>query len=185
MMTFPFIEQSGTLQQFINSWSHYYDYGDEAAYTKHITNNPFSKEDVRRLFLWKNGMRLSVKKNLSLETKIVSKLDVINRFKQNGEDLTFPMICDSFSDVSAIWLIFIAHIINAQKFPIFDQHVYRAMIFLQEGKKKELNTNNGTKLMIYEREYLAFYNSLLPQISDYKEFDEAMWTFGRFMYQYR
>lgn len=184
MIKFPVISDTGTINQFIDCWSRFYDYSGTDTYHKHLKNHPLTVDDLHELFKWKNGMRLSVLKDNSLETKIIPKLKIINNLRGERK-LSFQTINDNFSDVSAIWRIFLAHIINSEKFPIFDQHVYRAMIFLLTNKIEELKNNDQIKLHKYEHEYLIFFNSVSPEITDYKKYDEAMWTFGKFLSQSR
>lgn len=184
MTDFPIIVNKGTIIQFIDCWSKYYDYRGNKIYFKHIKKNKLEADDISELFKWKNGMRLSTLKGISFETKIIPRLGIINDLKQERR-ITFQTITDSFHDVSAIWRIFLAHIINPNRFPIFDQHVYRAMIYLQTKKIEELKNTDKVKLEKYENEYLEFFNDISPEISDYKKYDEAMWAFGRFLKQNR
>jgi len=184
MIKFPIIEDNGTINQFIDCWSRFYNYGGDEMYFRIIKNNPIKKDDIRELFKWKNGMRLAPLKDNSLETKIVPKLELINALK-NDRKITFQTINENFKDVSAIWRIFLAHIIKPDEFPIFDQHVYRSMIYLQTNKIEEMKNNNQIKLHKYEHEYLKFFNSISLEITDYKKYDEAMWVFGKFLKQIR
>jgi hypothetical protein len=182
MTDFPIIVNKGTISQFIDCWSKYYDFSGNEIYFKHLNKNTLEASDIRELFKWKNGMRLSTLKGISFETKIMPRLDIINDLKSD-KSLAFQTINDSFHDVSAIWRIFLAHIINPSRFPIFDQHVYRAMIYLQTKKIEELKNSDKVKLEKYENEYLEFFNDISTEISDYKKYDEAMWAFGRFLKQ--
>lgn len=184
MNNFPFVSDAGTIHQFIECWSKFYNYGGIEEYFIHINNNPLTEEDVRELFKWKNGMRLSDKKDISIEAKVIPKLHIINALR-NGDEITFQTISDNFRDVSAIWRIFVAHIINPEQFPIFDQHDYRAMKYLQTRIVEELKNNDKVKLNIYEHEYMKFYHSFASEADHYKIFDEAMWAFGKFLIQNR
>ena len=71
MTDFPIIVNIGTINQFIDCWSKYYDYRGNEIYFKHLNKNPLETEDIRELFKWKNGMRLSTLKGISFETKIM------------------------------------------------------------------------------------------------------------------
>ena len=184
MTDFPIIVNKGTVSQFIDCWSRFYDYSGNEIYFKHLNKNTLEAGDIQELFKWKNGMRLSTLKGISFETKILPRLGIINDLKQE-RSIAFQSINDSFHDVSAIWRIFLAHIIKPNKFPIFDQHVYRAMIYLQTKEIKELKSIDKVKLEKYENEYLKFYYSISPEIYDYKKYDEAMWVFGKFLKQKR
>lgn len=64
-------------------------------------------------------------------------------------------------------------------FPIYDQHVHRAMAHLQGWTELEIPKSNKKKIEIYLEEYLDFYNSFkgLP----HKKVDEALWSYGKFL----
>jgi hypothetical protein len=94
----------------------------------------------------------------------------VNRFK------------NEFADISAIWKLFLLHIIAPNIYPIFDQHVYRACIYLTTQKLKEIPLSNNKKEQIYFQDYLEFFNDIvatsqLPR----KQVDEALFSFGRFL----
>ncbi|MBK7407979.1 MAG: hypothetical protein IPJ40_07795 [Saprospirales bacterium] len=126
---------------------------------------------------------LSTKKEKGLKKKILPHLDQINAFKKQGET-DFNKISAAFKDVSAIWLIFLAHAINKEAFPIFDQHVYRAMHYLETGSVEEIPKGNPKKLSIYQERYLLFYQQNRQYADNYKEWDEALWAFGKFLGRY-
>jgi hypothetical protein len=182
MTDFPIIVNKGTVNQFIDCWSKYYNYSGNEIYFKHLNKCKIEAEDIRELFKWKNNMRLSIKKDISIETKIIPRLSILNDLKKE-KDIVFKTISDAFYNVPAIWRIFLAHIIKPNTFPIFDQHVYRAMIYLQTNKIEELKNRDKAKLEKYEYEYLRFFNDISSKISDYKKYDEAMWAFGKFLKQ--
>lgn len=186
MNNFPVIGiHQGNLEEFVTCWSRLYDYDQlyqEAFYNKHIYNNPLTKDDITELFIWKNGMPLSVLKGESLNKKILPKLDLINQYR--NESVDFETIQTTFNNLSAIWLIFVAHIISPRKYPIFDQHVYRAFIFLRDKVITRISENDKIKLRIYQDEYLPFFNRYLVHIDNHKKLDEAMWSFGRFLSLY-
>jgi hypothetical protein len=184
MTDFPIIVNKGTISQFIDCWNRFYDYSGNEIYFKHLNKNTLEASDIKELFKWKNGMRLSTLKDISFETKILPRLGILNDLKKE-KGISFQTINNSFPDVSAIWRIFLAHIIKPNRFPIFDQHVYRSMVYLQTNKIEELENNDHIKLHKYEHEYLSFFNEVSPEIADYKKYDEAMWAFGRFLKQNR
>ena len=49
------------------------------------------------------------------------------------------------------------------KYPIFDQNVYRAMHYLQTGIIEEIPSKNIDKQMAYINEYAPFYTELEEQ----------------------
>lgn len=184
MNKYPIIKHVGSVTQFIDCWSKYYNAYSDEIYFSHINNDLLSENDIRELFVWKNGMKLSDLKSHSIETKVISKLMVINTLRKTDK-LDFDTISANFKDVSAIWKIFLMHIINPAEFPIFDQHVYRAMRYIKTNQIEELRNNDQIKLRIYENEYLVFYRDLSSEINDYRKLDKALWAFGKFLTQGR
>ncbi len=181
MNNYPILNiAKSNLNEFIDYWSNIYAYDqrfNEKLYQQNINADPIEKDNIEQLFLWKNGMNLSANKTSSLSEKILTKLELINHFRIDVPD--FDIIRNTFKNVSAIWLIFLAHIISPKKYPIFDQHVYRAYSYLTTGKIKGISNYDKEKLEIYEKEYLPFFNQNLRNVKDYKKLDEAMWSFGR------
>jgi hypothetical protein len=78
-----------------------------------------------------------------------------------------------------IWKIFALHIMYPDKYPIFDQNVYRAMHYLQTGTFKEIPSKNTDKQAAYINEYMPFYK----EQGDYegRKLDKALFTFGQFL----
>lgn len=63
---------------------------------------------------------------------------------------------------------------------MFDQHVYRAMVFLQgQGRNELAEDSERQKIDLYLNQYLSFFN----QFKNFDSFkvDQALWTFGRFI----
>ena len=79
------ITESDDINTFITFWSQLYSYSNEAIYKKNISQKVFDAESVQELFKWKNGMRLSDLKQISLNIKIIDKLEVINYLKSKDE----------------------------------------------------------------------------------------------------
>ena len=63
--------------------------------------------------------------------------------------------------------------------PIFDQHTYRAMKYLQTGAIVEIASTNKQKYESYTNEYKPFLTSLKQ--SDTRKTDKALFTFGQFL----
>ncbi len=129
-------------------------------------------------------MELSGKKKEAYE-KVKIHLDLINKFRH--EPKIMEEYDSHFGDISAIWRIFLYHIIQPKVLPIFDQHVYRAYAAITKLERKELPLNNKEKLRIYKEEYHPFFfdfpgmNRTNDFICKYTVFDmdKALWTFGR------
>lgn len=168
------------LNSFINSWSKLYSYSNEAIYNKSIAKVTFTKTDIQNLYKWKNGMKLSVLKQKSLDTKITSKLTIINAFKKS-ENLNLEDFQKEFKEVSAVWKIFLLHTIKPTKFPIYDQHIHRAFLFINNEDWTNISNSSITdkaKEKFYFNTYLPFIES--QNINDLKKLDEAF-AFGQFL----
>jgi len=184
---FPVAEFRQTdFQSFINYWSRYYNYKPEHEnefYHIPIASTTLNRNDLLKLFEWKNGSVLSARKAKSFNDKIISRLSELNEIKSRGIE-SVKDVQKIRPDLSAIWLIFLTHIIDKQSFPIFDMHVFRAYNYLTTNTILEISNNDTKKLLQYDS-YLSYYNALKPQIKDYKKWDEAMWAFGKFLSRYK
>jgi hypothetical protein len=175
------LNQSKDLDTFIEYWSKLYSYSNESVYKNAISQKEFEKNHIQDLFVWKNGMKLSDLKQKSLESKILSKLDLINRLKINKE-VDLVLFKNEFKSLTTVWKIFLLHIIAPKEFPIYDQHIHRSFLFIhQEEFTKISNTtiNNIQKEEFYFERYLPFIRE--NNIKDLKKLDEAFFAFGQFL----
>lgn len=171
---------------FINYWRKYYNYSpdkEEKYYLEPISKNKLTYDDLLLLFKWKNGSNLSTLKQISFDKNVGAFVDEINNLKVKRIKSVKDVEAIS-PGLSAIWLIFLAHIIDKESFPIYDMHVFRAHNYLGNKFIAEIPTNRLLKLQNYES-YLAYFNMLKPQIDDYKAWDEAMWGFGKYLSRFK
>ena len=180
-LTFPILTktQSGSLQDFISFWSKLYAYDNAVLYDK-IHHKVLSEKDIKDLYQWKNGMKLSQAKEKSLNTKIIKKIDIINSLRATTEfDLDYFL--EEFKEVSVVWKVFLLHIINSSIYPIYDQHIHRAYRFINNQSSDGISAsmNEGTKLKFYIEEYYPFVKG--SKIKDLKKMDEAFFAFGQFI----
>ena len=180
-LIFPILTniQSGILQEFISFWSRLYAYDNAALYDK-IHYKVLSEKDIKDLYQWKNGMKLSQAKEKSLNTKIIKKLNIINSLRATIEfDLDYFL--KEFKEVSVVWKVFLLHIISPSMYPIYDQHIHRAYRFMNneasDGIKASMN--ESVKLKFYFEEYYPFVKE--SKIKDLKKMDEAFFAFGQFI----
>lgn len=165
-------------REFVDFWSSFYDYLLEGYYTPIIGKKRFSDEDLVKLFEWKNGSKLAQKKKKVL-TSIIAKIDQINALKAS---FCLDTFLEEFKFVKgAIWKIYLLHVIQPDKFPIFDQHVYRAYLFISKDQRAEIPNNNRRKEDVYFSEYVSFFNGLSGSGISKKKLDEALWAFGKFL----
>jgi hypothetical protein len=78
-----------------------------------------------------------------------------------------------------IWNIFFLHCLAPGTWPIFDQHTYRAMHYMQTGHIKEIGYTNKLKYEAYESKYIPFVASLKGPTP--RTVDRALFAFGRFL----
>jgi hypothetical protein len=180
-LTFPILtnRQSGSLQEFISFWSKLYAYDNAGLYYK-IHYKVLSEKDIKYLYQWKNGMKLSQAKEKSLDTKIIKKLNIINSLRATTEfDLNYFL--KEFKEVSVVWKVFLLHIISPSKYPIYDQHTHRAYRFMnkQASDGIKASMNESVKLKFYFKEYYPFVKE--SNIKDLKKMDEAFFAFGQFI----
>ena len=164
---------------FIQYWKPFYHYGKEDLYAP-IHKNKLKKEDLEKLFVWKNGMKLSVAKNKSFETKIASKLSIVNQLKASNK-FDLEAFLNEFKSVSVVWKIFLLHIVKPNNYPIYDQHVHRAYQYMNDKDFDKIRSSMSEKkkLNFYLYEYLPFVNRM--EIKNLKEMDEAFFAFGQFL----
>lgn len=174
------IKSEENFQSFIDSWAKLYTFSNESFYKRSISKQYYTEIDIQNLFVWKNGMRLSRLKQKSLDQKIKSKLDFINQLK--GLNFDIEVFRDEFSNLSTVWKIFLLHIIKPNKYPIYDQHIHRAFLYINKEKWNEVSNtslNNKQKEEFYFNRYLPFIIS--QKIKDIKKLDEALFAFGQFL----
>jgi hypothetical protein len=172
-------EWAPTAAKFIDFWADQWSAKDKQQdailYTPYI-RKPLTPDSLRKLFEWKNQMPLA-KKKLKTVDRFISRLKELERLSDTTDPKTF---LDTFKDGGAIWRIFLLHCWSQSKYPIYDQHVHRAMTFICERRCEEIGGwNDRKKIEAYVRKYIPFFNSLGthgPQ-----RIDQALMVLGRFI----
>jgi hypothetical protein len=183
-MNLPVLSMSPTKDwmSFIDFWSSMYFYKLEDNYNSRINKRIFDEEDILKLYIWKNGTGLSKAKKISIETKIITNLDHINDSKANQNyDLNDHL--SKYRNVSAVWSIFLLHLIHPKNFPIYDQHIHRAFVFItgtDDYHKIDEKLTDNLKFKFYSEIYLPFIEENLKDF-DLKKIDEAFFAFGQFL----
>lgn len=167
-MNITFKIQSKNLQQFIEHWSSKYFYKDEDKYNRNI-GKPFTEESRTDLFEWKNGSVISQKKTLS----------ILKNYPLTFQGNVEERYLDHKKSGGAIWNIFYLHCLDSNKWPIFDQHTFRAMRYLQLGEIHEIGNSDKQKYEYYQSEYIPFIGSLGD--IDHRTLDKALFAFGQFL----
>jgi hypothetical protein len=157
---------------FIEFWASRYVDPRESLYDENI-GKPLTPESVMALFEWKNGGKLSDRKKTSVHQHYVSRINEPLPHEVRGFLKSFGL-----NNGGSIWPIFWLHCCN-QQFPIFDQHVYRAMTFIQHRESDELNKySDKQKIDFYLDRYIPFY-AQLGNLD--RRADKALWMFGKFL----
>lgn len=173
-------KQSDNLTDFIAYWSQLYAYGQAEKYAK-IHKNILSTEDLTALYEWKNGMKLSEAKAKSLTSKIIQRINIINDLKA-AKKINMNDFLSEFKHVSAVWKLFLLHIIQPDEYPIYDQHIHRAYSFIKKQSTEGIKStiSDAKKLKFYFEEYLPFVKE--TGFKDLKKMDEAFFAFGQFIH---
>jgi hypothetical protein len=160
---------------FIEFWSGRYTGYDDDFYEANV-GQELTEERILRWFAWKNGRRLSDRKRDSVLKNYVARRDELAAIPA-GE--TPAQTLARFSDGGAIWRIFWLHCWQPERFPIYDQHVHRAMRFIQAGAIEEIPDYDPDKIRAYVGQYMPFHVQFngLPQ----RAVDKALWAFGKFI----
>jgi hypothetical protein len=139
-------------------------------------------ESARELFAWKamlmNSESIKAGKHPFVKT-VICNLDRFQSLQLNTPEDANNFLTNELKNKGMIWKIFTLHIMYPERYPIFDQNVYRAMQYLQTGTIKEISSKNSDKQTSYITEYLPFYNAhgYYPD----RKLDKALFSFGQFL----
>jgi hypothetical protein len=127
-------------------------------------------------FVWKNGTPLSEPKQKAVLKNFVARREELATIRA---DESPSEIFARFADGGAIWRIFWLHCWQPSRFPIYDQHVHRAMRFIQSGVIEEIPAKDPDKISAYIEQYMPFHARFdgLP----HRDVDKALWAFGKFI----
>jgi hypothetical protein len=159
-------------EDFVDFWGRLYSGYDEAFYQANI-GQPLTEDRILKWFEWKNGTPLSPLKAQSIlryslpEERLPADApdDAIQGFLNRGG--------------GAIWRIFWLHLQHPKLFPIYDQHVHRAMAFMLNWETLEIPLHNPTKVRSYLEKYRPFFSQFADLPS--RSVDRALWAFGKFL----
>lgn len=167
-MHFSFYIGQDNAHEFIEHWSLKYNYSKEYLYDENI-GEPLTKKSLEALFEWKNGSKLSMKKQSSVKCNY--PIDFSGCIKER--------YLNANQSGGAIWNIFYLHCLEPESWPIFDQHTYRAMVYLKTGFIKEIPTSDKKKYTIYEQEYVPFIK--IFKSTEQRKIDKAIFSLGKFL----
>jgi len=119
---------------------------------------PLTKENIKPLFLWKNGMELS-KDKIEIVENVKERVKELNDFRKIIEP-TWKHFDDFYQNIALncvktkapVFSLFIVHIAHPINYPIIDQNVIRAYNYLIKRYESEVKPRN----------YLKIYNNSSP-----------------------
>jgi hypothetical protein len=164
---------------FVRFWSSQYWYGDDTRYEQNI-GLELTEKRIQDLFEWKNGTPLSKLKQASLYRNFVERRAELDRLRKDENP---EVLLAHFAKGGAIWRIFLLHCWQPKRFPIYDQHVHRAMAFLQTGEREEIPSYDPQKIESYCHRYLPFHAKF--EGIESRSVDKALWAFGKFLKESR
>jgi hypothetical protein len=169
-MNLSFSIDCTSLDEFIEHWSKRYpDPGKDEIYYEPYVGKPLTKVTLMKLFKWKNGSVLAPLKRRSVEINYPTP--------GSSEQLEQRYLSDR-ANGGAIWNIFYAHCVDPKAWPIFDQHTFRAMRFMQTGIIEGLPLQKRAIYQIYKTEFIPFVDILN---GERRKVDRALFAFGQFL----
>ena len=167
--------QQANPQVFVDFWSGRYHYVEEYLYAENIGQD-LTEQRILDLFRWKNGRRLSARKRDSVIRNFANRVGELAEIQPNENARAF---LNHFPEGGAIWRVFWLHCWQPAMFPIYDQHVHRAMAFIQGGEPEEIPTYDPRKIDSYIERYLPF-SATFGELNA-RSVDKALWSFGKFL----
>lgn len=161
-----------SVKEFVSFWSSQYFFPAEHLYLKNIYG-PLTRDSILSLFEWKNGGRLSKRKKESVLKNYVCRSPLPNT-TDKPELKKFLL-----KPGGAIWRIFWLHCNFPDEFPIYDQHVHRAMAKIKGWKHVEIPKTNQVKIASYLESYLPFWQIFSK--CDQRKADRAVWAYGKYL----
>lgn len=173
-------------REFVDFWSRRYFDRNEALYTEYINCSQHTVDTLTALFRWKIGaFRFKSLLERSVKSRFLSNLE---KAKTLPKDISAAQFLSTFPEGGAIHRIFWLHCWHPTRFPIYDQHVHRAMVFIETGQIEELESSSDeTKIEKYLGSYLRFYEGFADVGSEFdlkrdglpgRIIDRALVTFG-------
>lgn len=161
-----------SLASFLLHWSSKYSYSAEYKYINNI-GKPLTEESLQELFEWKNGTGsvIADRKAKSISENYPLTFNGDKRERYLNHQLSG----------GAIWNIFFLHCLDPKMWPIFDQHTFRAMHYIQTGRIMEIGNNDKQKYEVYESKYIPFVANLRAVVDDQRLIDKALFAFGQFL----
>jgi len=171
--------RDGDKESFIDLWSQHYRDDNEHLYIDNIEREK-TEGVIIELFIWKNG---SVMSKLKHER-------VLKHYKPGDKshlELNNPSKISQYvaRDAAIIWNVFWLHCLAPTRFPIYDQHAHRAMMFMV-GKSEglEVPVNKRELAECYANQFMPFFAEMVgpePTIASARQVDRSLFAFGKFL----
>lgn len=176
-----FVAADATPHQFVEFWAPYYNAAQDQPYDAHIRRDraigPYTVEAARALFRWKIGERFYASSLPGVERNFIARHEEAYALPP---DIAANAFLEIFPVGGAVWRIFWLHCCYPDRFPIYDQHVHRAMTFINEGNRDELDRHSDKrKAELYVTRYLAFHRTFAG--CNQRNADRALWVCGKFL----
>jgi len=164
--------------RFVDFWAGTYHDPREETYANCIGD--LGMMAVKSLYAWKRGhgrfRDIPERQRGSIERNFLKRLPELRRLHRNCGPRDF---LDRFSEGGAIYRIFLLHIWQPRKYPMYDQNVHRAMHFIKHGEPGELPKTHKARVQTYVERYLPFHNSFPTRRN--REVDKALFSLGQFL----
>ena len=162
---------SSDIDAFTDHWAKTYAEKPDEEDARYLQNigQPLTPQSLRELFEWKNGTSISKRKTES----IMKNYPLLFNGEPKDRYLNYRL------PGGAIWNIFYLHCLDQERWPIFDQHTYRAMNYITKGTISEIPESNRQKYSVYQNEYIPFYSSM--HVITHRKTDRAIFSFGKFL----
>ena len=173
--------EAATEDEFIGFWSEHYAYDadrEDRPYEENM-GKPMTEDGALALFTWKNGSKLSKAKRKSIQSNLLNDPDPLPE-PSDQEALTKYRIQPG----GVIFRVFWLHCNRPTGFPIYDQHVHRAMAHLLGWRDAEIPQTHQTKnrAHCYVQSYMPFFQQFAH--ADQRRVDRALWAYGKFVKAY-
>ena len=169
---------------FVDTWSSFYSYPLENKYNLHINTVLENEESFIQLFQWKNGTgNVISQQKMKAVNRYLAKYDLLKKLK---DDFSWEQFEEEFQphENSSIWKIFLLHLIDPTKFPIYDQHVFRFYNFYKNGVIEEISKKARIIYSTYKDDYKPWFNTFQKEHKlNPKKMDEAFFSFGQVLKQ--
>lgn len=167
-------------KKFIKFWLQFYDdrkYKEKKFYYPYIED--LSKNDsLGKLWRWKMQEKFFTPHNQRALEQMKANIEIILDFRKSNP--SFQELYNFSRRIfksGVVYPVFLIHVCKPEDYPIFDQHVFRAFIFLITGKI----TDKPKEIKDYLN-YRKFVFKIHKQHNiNLRDIDKALMAFGQFL----